>query len=330
VLVSVIIATHNFGQFVEEAVDSVLSQGVDDLEVLVVDDGSTDDTLARLAGIHDSRLRVATLPKVGVGAARNHGIDLATGKYMAFLDADDRWRPTKLQRQLAVLESEPDVGMVFTNFTRFDAVRGTYPETQFDFVPERARMPARPSRAGGGFVIDGDPFPHLVATGQFATWIQTVLLRSDQVRGLRYPADMRLSQDLCYMLRVYTAVRASYLREPLVEVRRHATNSYRQPAEKLRPDLDAFTRVERELTNPGHRQAMRHRLGRAWLSLGYHHFWGGHPLAAAGAFGHALRFRGARAKALKYLTLLPVARLLARNRATSHGQPAGPTVPSSG
>jgi len=328
-LVSVIIATHNFGQFVEEAVDSVLSQGVDDLEVLVIDDGSTDDTQARLAAIHDPRLRIAPLAKVGVGAARNHGIDLATGKYIAFLDADDRWCPSKLQRQIAVLESEPDVGMVFTNFTRFDAIRGTYPETQFDFVPELARIPVRPSRAGGGFVIDGDAFPHLVATGQFATWIQTVLLRADQVRAFRYPADMRLSQDLCYMLRVYTAVRASYLREPLVEVRRHTTNSYRQPTEKLRPDLDAFTRVERELTNPAHRSAMRARLGRAWLSLGYHHFWAGQPIAAVGAFANALRFRGARAKALKYLALIPVARVLARNRAAAHGKRASPAVPLS-
>src|ERR1700722_9295433 len=90
-LVSVIIATHCFGQFIEKAVVSVLSQGIDDLELIIVDDGSTDDTLARLARVNDRRIRVEALAKVGVGAARNRGLEIATGKYIAFLDADDRW-----------------------------------------------------------------------------------------------------------------------------------------------------------------------------------------------------------------------------------------------
>src|ERR1700722_4011224 len=90
ILVSVYIATHIFGQYIEEAANRVLSQGVEDLECLVVDDGSTDDTCQRLTRIQDPRLRVIRLEKVGVGAARNHGLEVATGKYIAFLDADDR------------------------------------------------------------------------------------------------------------------------------------------------------------------------------------------------------------------------------------------------
>jgi glycosyltransferase involved in cell wall biosynthesis len=316
-LVSVIIATHNFGLYIEEAVTSVLSQGVTDLECIVVDDASTDDTCERLMRIDDPRLRVVVLPKVGVGAARNHGLELAIGKYIAFLDADDRWCPTKLQRQVALLESEPDVGLVFTNFSRFDAVRGTYPETQFHYVPELRALPTRPSRAGDGLVIEADTFTSLVATNQFATWIQTVLLRAEQTRAFRFPADMRLSQDLCYMLRVYTTVRSGFLVEPLVEVRRHATNSFRKPVEKLGPDLEAFARVERELTNRAHRAAIRRRLGRAWLALGYHHFWAGRPVAAARAYLQALRFPDARRKAMKYLPLTPAAPLFARRGRSS-------------
>jgi glycosyltransferase involved in cell wall biosynthesis len=291
-----------------------LSQGVEDLELIVVDDGSTDDTLARLTRVNDHRLRVEALPKVGVGAARNRGLELATGKYVAFLDADDRWCPTKLQRQIAMLESEPNIGMVFTNFTRFDAVRGTYPETQFHYVPELSRMPTRPSRAGNGVVIEGDAFTHLVATNQFATWIQTVLIRAEPACRFRFPADMRLSQDLCYMLRVYTAVQAGFLREPLVEVRRHAANSYARATEKFGPDLEAFTRVAREVTNDTHQAAIRRRIGRAWLAVGYYHFWSGRPMPAASAFAQALRFPHARAKAVKYLLLTPVARFFARTR----------------
>ncbi|HWZ60410.1 MAG TPA: glycosyltransferase family A protein [Gemmatimonadaceae bacterium] len=316
-LVSVIIATHDFGQYIEEAVTSVLSQGIADLECIVVDDASTDDTCQRLMRIEDCRLRVIPLTRVGVGAARNRGLDEATGKYIAFLDADDRWCPTKLQRQLAVLESEPDLGLVFTNFTRFDAIQGTYAKTQFDYVPELRRLPIRPSRAGDGFVIEADSFTSLVATSQFATWIQTVLLRADQVQGIRFPADMRLSQDLCYMLRVYPKVRSGFLAEPLVEVRRHSTNSFQRPAEKLGPDLEAFARAAREVTSRAHKSAARQRLGRAWLNIGYHAFWAGHPLPAARAFLHALRFPKARRKAITYLALTPAASLLARTRPTT-------------
>jgi len=316
-LVSVIIATHNFGQYIEEAVNSVLSQGVDDLECIVVDDGSTDDTCQRLARIQDPRIRLIVLQKVGVGAARNHGLQVAVGKYIAFLDADDRWRPTKLQRQIAILESEPGLGLVFTDFTRFDAVRGTYPETQFHYVPELRQLPTRPSREGGGLVIESDTFTSLVGTSQFATWIQTVLMRADQTQAVRYPADMRLSQDLCYMLRIYTKVRAGFLDEPLVEVRRHATNSFRRADEKLRPDLEAFARVEREVTNGVYRAAIRRRVGRAWLAIGYHHFWSGHPVQAAAACLHALAYPDVRLKALKYLALSPAARAFAGKRRSS-------------
>ena len=203
-----------------------------------------------------------------------------------------------------------------TDFSRFDAVRGTYPETQFHYVPELRQLPTRPTSAGDGLVIEADTFTSLVATNQFATWIQTVLMRADQTQAVQFPPDMRLSQDLCYMLRIYTKVRAGFLDEPLVEVRRHSTNSFRRAAEKLHPDLEAFVRVEREVTNEVYRAAIRRRVGRAWLAIGYHHFWTGHTIRAADAYLHALAYPDARLKALKYLALTPVVRVLRARRSS--------------
>ena len=184
--VSVIIPTYNYGRFLAEAIASVQRQTVQDLEIIVVDDGSTDETPAVLSAIREPRLRSLRIANGGISAARNTGLELATGEYLAFLDADDRWVPDKLERQLALMESEPGLGLVFSNFSRFDQ-HGTFPKTQFDFIPDLARLPVRPSRAGGGLVLSGETFASLVPLPQFATWVPTVLLRREAVQHLRFP-----------------------------------------------------------------------------------------------------------------------------------------------
>ena len=105
-LVSVIIPTHNRRDLVCEAVASVLRQRNASAEVIVVDDGSTDDTRRALAPL-GSAIRYAHQPTRGVAAARNHGVRLAGGTWLAFLDSDDLWQPDKLVRQLAYHAERP-------------------------------------------------------------------------------------------------------------------------------------------------------------------------------------------------------------------------------
>lgn len=100
-LVSVVIPTFNYAEFLPEAVKSVLEQDHSDLELIVVDDGSTDNTQEVLGGIVDPRMRVLTQSNSGIGAARNTGITNARGEFLAFLDADDLWRSDKLTRAMA-------------------------------------------------------------------------------------------------------------------------------------------------------------------------------------------------------------------------------------
>ena len=91
-----------------EAVDSVLAQTASDYELIVVDDGSTDETHLRLRD-YDTRLTVLTQSRRGVAAARNVGAVRASGEYLAFLDSDDLWHPRKLRRQLDFMQRNPDV-----------------------------------------------------------------------------------------------------------------------------------------------------------------------------------------------------------------------------
>jgi glycosyltransferase involved in cell wall biosynthesis len=116
-LVSVIVPAFNAASTVQETLSSVLAQTYAHIEVIVVDDGSTDDTAATVAHIasHDARLRLERRPWCGVAAARNHAIGLASGEFIAPMDADDLWHPTKLERQLERFQGhEPDTGLVYS------------------------------------------------------------------------------------------------------------------------------------------------------------------------------------------------------------------------
>ncbi|MDQ8188159.1 glycosyltransferase family A protein [Pelagicoccus sp. SDUM812002] len=124
-LVSVVIPAYNAEMFLVEAIESAISQTHRHLEVIVVDDGSTDRTkeIAELYAEKDSRVSVISGPNAGVGAARNRGIASARGQYFAPLDADDRWFPDKLERQLAAMGGEEsDTGLVYcwTRSMRYD------------------------------------------------------------------------------------------------------------------------------------------------------------------------------------------------------------------
>src|SRR5215203_2614836 len=104
-LVSAVVPAYNASRTVVEAVNSVLTQTVRDLEVIVVDDGSRDDTADVVRSIDDPRVSLITKQNEGASSARNAGIRAARGRYVAFLDADDLWLRSKLERQLDVLES---------------------------------------------------------------------------------------------------------------------------------------------------------------------------------------------------------------------------------
>jgi glycosyltransferase involved in cell wall biosynthesis len=145
-LVSVCVPTRDRGAWLDEALDSVFAQTLQDFEVVVGDDASSDDTAARLAARRDPRLRVLAHGRaLGVAANRNACLAAARGRYVAWLDSDDRWRPWMLSTQVAALDAHPRAAMACGGFEVVDADGRRLPDWPARFaaagpIPRRAAL----------------------------------------------------------------------------------------------------------------------------------------------------------------------------------------------
>ena len=118
--VSVIIPAYNAMSYLPETLETVFNQSFKDFEVVVVNDGSTDNIEEWISQISDPRVKLVSQANLGVSEARNNGIAKSQGEYIAFLDTDDLWKSTKLARQVRVLDNYPEVGLVYTWVTYID------------------------------------------------------------------------------------------------------------------------------------------------------------------------------------------------------------------
>ncbi|MBK4732786.1 glycosyltransferase [Oxynema sp. CENA135] len=112
--ISVVIPVYNATTTIQETISSVLNQSFTDYELIIVNDGSTDETLEKIESFKDPRIRVFSYTNAGAAISRNRGLSQAKGEYIAFLDADDLWTPDKLEAQLAILEKNPQASIAYS------------------------------------------------------------------------------------------------------------------------------------------------------------------------------------------------------------------------
>jgi glycosyltransferase involved in cell wall biosynthesis len=142
--VSVVMPVYNHERFVVEAIQSVLAQTMPDLELIVVDDGSSDESVRAAASVSDPRMRIYRLPQNQGGAASlNIAIQQARADFVALLNSDDMWEPHKLERQLAVFEQHPELGAVFTGARFVDEAGKPLPAERIQRWNDIFRQPDR-------------------------------------------------------------------------------------------------------------------------------------------------------------------------------------------
>ena len=146
--VSVVLPTRNRAGTLRAAIASVLAQSFTDFELIVVDDGSTDDTQAVVDACHDARIRYIALERgIGAAAARNRGLGASHGSIIAFQDSDDVWRGERLRVQVDDLMKQPrDVAVSVGGYTLATGQRSRRPASIFDTVRKPRSSPGRPPR----------------------------------------------------------------------------------------------------------------------------------------------------------------------------------------
>jgi len=221
---SVIVPTFNCARYIGEALASIQAQTVQPDEVIVVDDGSTDDTAKVVAGMGDTRIRYLRKANGGAASARNVGLDEASGEYIAFLDADDYWEPRMLETTVGMLDAAPEVAFCFTNFERFTEPSGASLGDQFRFYHGLLDLPRRPGTVQGTFIISADAFQSLIPLGDFPAFTQVMLFRRSRIGNLRFDPSLRRCEDLPFMLRAALTGSVAYTTAVLAQVRRHDAN----------------------------------------------------------------------------------------------------------
>ena len=258
-LASVVIPAYNKAGTIRATLRSVLGQTVQDLEILVVDDGSTDETRAMVETFGHG-VRVLAQRQAGVSAARNHGIREARGEYVAFLDADDLWLPRKLEAQVALLRREP----------RLDAVQcGAFlVDNHLDVLGARTCRPAQDT------LLDFLLFRNLPGLGS------TLLARRERLLALGgFGEDLVILEDCGLACRFARTRSLRSLTDCLVLYRQHPGNRSRRVEIHIEPGQRSLGRL---FADPTLEESVRRQEARVWarfyamLAGGYFQYgtWG--------------------------------------------------------
>jgi glycosyltransferase involved in cell wall biosynthesis len=215
--VSVVLPVYNRAAYVGEAIESVLAQTLPPDELIVIDDGSTDESLAIVESFARAELRIFRQENRGIGAARNRGLGMATGELIAFIDSDDLWERVKLELQVRAMLENDDVQLVFGHLVEF-------------LSPDRA------AELAGSLRISTDPVPGLVAT--------TLLVRRVAVERIGpFDEKLRVGEFVEWMARVHDLGLATRMLPEIAARRRvHGDNTV-----LTRPNTDYLRAIKSTL-----------------------------------------------------------------------------------
>lgn len=199
--ISVIIPTYNRANLIERSVQSVLEQTYDNLEVIVVDDGSDDNTQEVVNAFHDSRIVYHKLPSnQGVSNARNVGAAIATASLIAFQDSDDRWQKDKLQKQMEYWQQHPEYGMIYSAYL-YHTEAG-----------EIFRVPSANVKGN----LEGDIFADLLLRNTVGT--PTMLMKKECfLKSGGFDTSLKSLEDWEFAVRFAKNYKIGFVKEPLVD-----------------------------------------------------------------------------------------------------------------
>lgn len=308
-LVSVVMPAYNARLYILEAIRSVLEQDYINIELIVVDDGSSDDTveLARSLG---NRVKVFERNNSGPAAARNFGISVAQGEFIAFLDADDVWLPGKLSAQIRYLLDHPDIGVVYGGFKRWCASEnGIFPPPN---ASDQDLLKLSVDDEYSGFIYN-----HLLLDN--IVHIITAVIRKSILETVSgFDEALRTGEDYDLWLKVSRFTRFVKINAILAYYRTHPLSTTRIP-QVINNEYMVLkaTLVRYGTVGPDgkviSKKMLRNRFFKLCFSHGYLHYWCGDPAIAKAAFREAVRHNRFNLKARIYVFLATIKPYLYRS-----------------
>lgn len=289
--VSVVVPCYNAAETIEAAMASALGQSFADLELIVVDDGSEDDTARRVEAlaIRDFRVRLIQKANGGVSSARNVGIAAARGEFIAFLDADDLWHREKLAWQLDLMMRHPEAGLCFTAFAFWNPERDTADTLFAERGPVAGAAPSIDPKLSGWIY-------HILLRDVYV-WTSAVLVRSsvlDEVGG--FDEGLPVGEDYDLWLRIAQSAPMIKADSVLAVYRQMGSSLTTLPHRKNYQALVLERAVARfGVQSPDGRELAAEEvqsiLARLWFRFGYRWFWVGDYILARQAFTRSLEYR---------------------------------------
>jgi len=270
--VSVIIPTYNLCNMVGETINSVLRQTEPDLEVIVVDDGSTDNTRAAVKGIKDSRVKYFYKDNGGCPSACNYGFSKAKGQYIAFLDHDDLWPENYLQVMLSHLENNITFGAAYGLITVL------YPDGR------KIKSYKRPKGKSG--YLTADLFKHNFI------WNSATIIRRSVLKNFYFDESLRIGcEDLDFFLRLSTRIQFLFV-EDVEAIRREHKKNLSKKMSLLPTRILVLERFYFQLGGNKIVPASiaRHRIGHACRKVAEAHRSKANRSAAMALYRHAIRY----------------------------------------
>lgn len=248
---SVVVAAFNAERTIAAAVDSVLSQTEQDLEAIVVDDGSKDRTAEVVRRIPDSRVRLLSQVNRGQAAARNAGLAVAAGKYVGFLDSDDLWLPDYLELAGASLERLANPGFAYTDAYVFDGITG---RVRRQSAMQEQRPPIPPPATRAGFLLE--------LLNRNFVYVSAVVPRTVLVAVGGYNEDLRRIEDYGLWLKItIRGYDPAWLPGRHALYRVYPSQMSRQRLEMTRDTLAMFNEIDPEsLPSDAHRDVLARRI----------------------------------------------------------------------
>lgn len=287
--ISVIVPSYNCGPYLAEAIGSILSQTVPVNQIIVVDDGSTDDT-AQVVGLFP-QVQYIRKANGGISSARNAGLDVARGEFITFLDADDRWRPGFVERMHSLLRADPAAVCGFANFVRFDHETRDLLGDQFRMYPESLRTPF-------GWIPKSRAFKELVSCQEFPAYMQVTMFRRSLIKSLRFNERLMLGEDSNFALSAFMRGNVVFTNDVLAEVRRHTTNTTRDYREMVVHTLNSLRALTPHVTG-ANLAAFRDRLVKSHISAAIYQASTGRVRDGLRNYRDGLRVRGAPMRKIK-------------------------------